>query len=325
MKLIWSIVALLLLVGLIVMLQPPANNTPGRARERSLADTMEESLADASEAEARRGGSQSAPEPTQRTTAPTTAPTTASLTERPERAVTAIPGLDTPSQESNAAATGAVSPPAGDAGSDPTAASDRARAAERLPASKGSAAGTPATTATADGSATRFEPEVPPIQFAEILPSTFVRLPDGSISADDAWTIKGDGTNESPYEVSWEFLASAQDTYVPRLSENKIPARIAFLSGKRVRISGYLAFPLVAQTSGECLIMLNQWDGCCIGIPPTPYDAVEVKLAESISGWKKHTFNFGSIEGIFTVEPYLVENWLVGLYMLRDATLKRDI
>jgi hypothetical protein len=325
MKLIWSIVALLLLVGLIVMLQPPANNTPGRARERSLADAMEESLADAADAGARRGGSRSAPEPPQKTPTPTTGPTTTGSTARPEREVTAIPGLDAPSKETTNAPAGAASTPAAEGTADPTAVSDRARAAERLPASEGSASGTPATAATADGGATRFEPEVPPIQFAEILPSTFVRLPDGSISVDDAWTIKGDGTNESPYEVSWEFLASAQDTYVPRLSENKIPARIAFLSGKRVRISGYLAFPLVAQTSGECLIMLNQWDGCCIGIPPTPYDAVEVKLAESISGWKKHTFNFGSIEGIFTVEPYLVENWLVGLYMLRDATLKRDI
>lgn len=317
MKLIWSIVALLLLVGLIVLLQPPANNTPGRAQERSLADAMEESLADAADAEARRRQAQPAPEMPK----PTTAPLTTSVTDKPERAATTIPGLDGPSRDPDPAATVAASRPAVEVTPDPIAASDPAPAAKQPTSTEGA----PAKTAVADGSSTRFEPEVPPIQFAEILPSTFVRLPDGSISADDAWTIKGEGTADSPYEVSWEFLASAQDTYVPRLSENKIPARIAFLSGKRVRISGYLAFPLVAQTSGECLIMLNQWDGCCIGIPPTPYDAVEVKLAESISGWKKHTLNFGSIEGVFTVEPYLVENWLVGLYMLRDASLKRDI
>jgi hypothetical protein len=317
MKLIWSIVALLLLVGLIVLLQPPANNTPGRAQERSLADAMEESLVDAADAESRRRGSQSEPELPKRTDAAQTT----GVAAKPERAVTTIPGLDAPSQDPDPAATGAASRPAVEVTPDPIAASDPARIAKQPTSTEGA----PAKPVVADGSSTRFEPEVPPIQFAEILPSTFVRLPDGSISADDAWTIKGEGTADSPYEVSWEFLASAQDTYVPRLSENKIPARIAFLSGKRVRISGYLAFPLVAQTSGECLIMLNQWDGCCIGIPPTPYDAVEVKLAESISGWKKHTFNFGSIEGIFTVEPYLVENWLVGLYMLRDATLKRDI
>jgi hypothetical protein len=97
------------------------------------------------------------------------------------------------------------------------------------------------------------------------------------------------------------------------------------LSGKRVKIGGYLAFPLVAPTSSECLLMLNQWDGCCIGIPPTPYDAVEVKLADSVKGWKRHTINFGSIEGTFKVEPYLVENWLVGLYMIEDAKLDTGI
>ena len=192
---------------------------------------------------------------------------------------------------------------------------------EKLAPSAEPAKPDPATVAAGQ----RFEPDIPSVAHAEILPSTFVKLADGSISADDAWTIRGSGTAEDPYEVSWEFLASAQDTYSPRLSENKIPARIAFLSGKRVRISGYLAFPLVAATSGECLLMLNQWDGCCIGIPPTPYDAIEVKLATEIKGWKKHTFNFGAIEGTFTVEPYLVENWLVGLYMMKDASLNREL
>ncbi len=181
----------------------------------------------------------------------------------------------------------------------------------------------PAADAIAGGA--RFEPELPIIPEAELLPSTFIRLADGTISVDDAWTIRGEGTVESPYEISWEFLASAQEEYMPRLGEKKLPARIAFLSGKQIKISGYLAFPLVAPTSSECLLMLNQWDGCCIGVPPTPYDAVEVRLASEIRGWKKHTINFGSIEGIFRVEPYLVENWLVGLYLIEDGKLDTEL
>jgi hypothetical protein len=181
----------------------------------------------------------------------------------------------------------------------------------------------PAAEALAAGA--RFEPEIPVIVEAELLPSTFVRLADGSIAVDDAWTIRGEGTVEQPYEVSWEFLASAQEDYMPRLGEKKLPARIAFLSGKQVKISGYLAFPLVAPTSSECLLMLNQWDGCCIGVPPTPYDAIEVRLASEIRGWKKHTINFGSIEGILRVEPYLVENWLVGLYLIEDGKLDTEL
>ena len=181
----------------------------------------------------------------------------------------------------------------------------------------------PAPEQVAAGAA--FEPELPTITQAELLPSKFVKLADGSIAVDDAWTIRGAGTEEAPYEVSWEFLSSAQEDYMPRLGEKKLPARIAFLSGKRVRIAGYLAFPLVAPTSSECLLMLNQWDGCCIGIPPTPYDAVEVKLAAEIKGWKRHTINFGSIEGTFRVEPYLVENWLVGLYLIEGAKLDTEL
>jgi hypothetical protein len=71
--------------------------------------------------------------------------------------------------------------------------------------------------------------------------------------------------------------------------------------------------------------MLNQWDGCCIGVPPTPYDAIEVRLASEIRGWTKHTINFGSIEGILRVEPYLVENWLVGLYLIEDGKLDTEL
>ena len=311
MKVIWSIVALLVLAGLFVLLQPPRAESPGRAFDRAFTDSMEDAVTQRPQAAPTPAPAPApAPSPTPATTAvsppnPSVAPTAARASYRP---TTTIPTLD---DDLDGAQSGA------ETATNPVSSSTSARSAQS------STAPSPRSANTDDS--TLFEPEIPAIPFAEILPSTFRKLPDGSISVDDAWTISGEGTDASPYEVSWEFLASAQDSYVPRLSENKIPARIAFLSGKRLRISGYLAFPLVAQTSGECLIMLNQWDGCCIGIPPTPYDLIEVKLAEPISGWRKHTYSFGSIEGTFTVDPYLVENWLVGLYMVKDATMKREL
>jgi hypothetical protein len=314
MKAIWTIVVLLVLGGLIVLLQPPAEERSSLARGKGPDEALVAQIEKSMEAAATRGptladGPRPVPNPAPSPSpapmaapmpAPMPAPMAAPSSPASERPVTPIAGLD-PAPEPG------VAP-------DPKPLEGRSPSAE--PAKPD-----PATLAAGQ----RFEPEIPPIAFAEVLPSTFIKLADGSISADDAWTIRGNGTEESPYEVSWEFLASAQDTYTPRLSENKIPARIAFLSGKRVRISGYLAFPLVAQSSGECLLMLNQWDGCCIGVPPTPYDAIEVKLATEIKGWKKHTFNFGAIEGTFTVEPYLIENWLVGLYMMKDASLDREL
>jgi len=66
--------------------------------------------------------------------------------------------------------------------------------------------------------------------------------------------------------------------------------------------------------------MLNQWDGCCIGVPPTPYDAIEVTLANPANRTQRFAVE-GRIVGKFTVDPYLVGDWLVGLYLLEDARL----
>ncbi len=164
------------------------------------------------------------------------------------------------------------------------------------------------------------ERPLPKIAHAEVVRGSIERLPDGTIVADKRFRILGAGTPGDPYRVSWECLQSAQDTYVPRLGENRLPERIAMLDGAVVRIEGYLAFPLLAKEAKEIIVMLNQWDGCCIGVPPTPYDSIEVRLAEPIPNTKRHaSFTYGAITGRFKVEPYLVDNWLAGLYLLEEA------
>jgi hypothetical protein len=143
---------------------------------------------------------------------------------------------------------------------------------------------------------------------------------DGSTLVDDRFVIKGQGTHEKPYEISWEMLVSAQETYQPRLGRKVIPDRLKMLDGKWVRIAGYIAFPLMAQSQDEMLMMLNQWDGCCIGVPPTPYDAIEVKLKAAAKGDDRLRVS-GSVAGILRVDPYLVKDWLVSLYLMDDAEL----
>lgn len=273
MKIVWTIVALLLLGGLIVLFQPDGEGSR---------DAL------------------SAPE------TPVEPQNPPSLPSAPAIATTPPPVT--------AQSSGGLAP------SRPVSTADAKPSIKNQPTAEPPK---PAAEAIAAGS--EFRPDIAAVTNAELLPSKFVKLSDGSISVDDAWTIRGEGTEAAPYEISWEFLSSAQEEYMPRLGEKKLPARIAFLSGKRVRIAGYLAFPLVAPTASECLLMLNQWDGCCIGVPPTPYDAVEVKLSAEIKGWKRHTINFGTIEGTFRVEPYLVENWLVGLYLFENATLNSEL
>lgn len=162
------------------------------------------------------------------------------------------------------------------------------------------------------------------IKDATVRAGTLVQK-QGSISADGTFDIPGAGTKESPYEITWELLVSASDTYIPRLGEKVIPQRIAMLHGKYVRISGFIAFPLVTTESDECLVMLNQWDGCCIGVPPSPYDAIEVKLSTPADNSKRHIVRIGTIEGVLRVDPYLVERWLVGLYTMDGATLSMEM
>jgi hypothetical protein len=89
-----------------------------------------------------------------------------------------------------------------------------------------------------------------------------------------------------------------------------------------VSITGYVMLPTVRDSVDEFVIMQNQWDGCCLGIPPTAYDSVEVSLTEPVD------FGFGSrqyatITGRMTVDPYLFgSGMLLGLYEIKDAKMK---
>lgn len=160
---------------------------------------------------------------------------------------------------------------------------------------------------------------------AKVAPGRLLRKTDGSILADGKWLITGDGTERNPYIVPWELLVSAMDTYQPRSALRDIPQRVAFLDGKRVRVDGYIIFPLIVQQSQQCLLTFNQWDGCCIGVPPSAYDAIEVNLASSIPVNRKHGLLFGGVEGILHVAPLLADGWLYGLYAMDDARLKLEM
>lgn len=143
---------------------------------------------------------------------------------------------------------------------------------------------------------------------------------DGSMLADGRYVIRGKGTAQEPYKISWDHLISAEEEYVPREGRTEIPRRIQMLHDKQVEITGYVAFPLLLDSADELLVMLNQWDGCCLGVPPTPYDAVEVRLKNAVSGNAAMT-SYGTLKGTFKVEPHLVGGWLVGLYLMEDAAL----
>jgi len=150
-----------------------------------------------------------------------------------------------------------------------------------------------------------------------------VRRGDGALVLDERFTITGTGTEVDPFVVDFDLLTSAENTFQPRKGLTKLPQRVAFLHGAWVQITGYTAFPISASDPKELLVMFNQWDGCCIGVPPTPYDAVEVKLAASVSG-KERFATHGTVVGRFKVDPYVDSDYLLGLYVLEDARLSSD-
>jgi hypothetical protein len=157
----------------------------------------------------------------------------------------------------------------------------------------------------------------------KIAPAKAVRLADGSILLDGQHKVTGSGTKADPYVVDFELLMSASQTYQPRSGLTKLPERVTFLHDSWVKLVGYVAFPIAAQDPKELLVMFNQWDGCCLGVPPTAYDAVEVKLEQSVSGSARFATH-GSLLGKMKIDPYVDSNFLLGLYVMEDATLVVD-
>jgi hypothetical protein len=142
----------------------------------------------------------------------------------------------------------------------------------------------------------------------------------GEIVIDGKYHVKGAGTKDDPYIVPFDLLMSAADSYDPRKGLSQMPQRVAFLNEKWVKLVGYVAFPISSTDPKEMLVMFNQWDGCCIGVPPTAYDAVETKLDKPAKGDDKF-ITFGSSAGLFKVDPYVDNGWLLGLYTLEQASL----
>lgn len=145
--------------------------------------------------------------------------------------------------------------------------------------------------------------------------------PDGSLTIEGVGVIPGAGTPARPFVLDWEVLRSVQRAYNPRQGQAELPAWLNAINGKHVRIEGNTLLPVVSQTTDELLVMQNPWDGCCLGVPPTPYDAIEVKLARAQAMGNSPT-GFGQVEGVFKVDPYIVSGWLLGLYMVENAVFE---
>jgi hypothetical protein len=145
------------------------------------------------------------------------------------------------------------------------------------------------------------------------------RVDSDQLEVDGKYTVLGSGTELDPYRITWDLLKSAYETMDLNGPRDTPPRRVAMLNGTWVQISGYLAPPLWGQETSELLVMLNRWDGCCIGLPPTPFDCIEAELLTPMRLGAKHSINYGTIRGRLVVEPYKAGSFLLGLYRLEAA------
>lgn len=163
------------------------------------------------------------------------------------------------------------------------------------------------------------EPSIKPADTERVM--QIERIDERSIRVDDRFILRGSGTQRDPYVISWEYLASANESIEPAKGKTEPAAHIQALDSTWVQIDGYYSSPLTTDEVEEVLLTLNRWDGCCIGLPPTPFDCIETGLREPINLRSKHLIRFGTVTGRMNVEPFVIGNWLMGLYRLEDATL----
>lgn len=147
-------------------------------------------------------------------------------------------------------------------------------------------------------------------------------LPNAERDDDGGFIVEGSGTEAEPYRITWDMLLSAADTYAPRLGKTALPEHIKKLDEAYVEITGYIAFPTAGENTEELLVMLNEWDGCCLGVPPSPYDAVEVRLDAPVAAERSiGETQYGTVRGRMSVDPYVIDDWLLGLYLMEEASV----
>ncbi len=133
----------------------------------------------------------------------------------------------------------------------------------------------------------------------------------------------GSGTERQPFRVSWELLGRASGHVRGDGTLDAMPRTLELLGGTWIELSGYYAPAIIEPSTDELVFMLNRWDGCCIGLPPTPFDSAMVKTRAPIDFTLQHQIRFGTLRGRLVLEPFALGGLVLGLYRIEDAELLR--
>lgn len=119
--------------------------------------------------------------------------------------------------------------------------------------------------------------------------------------------VQQDGT----LRITFAFLERVRRT-------GDYPPEILALNGKTVTITGNVLVPFAQEEVREIILARNPWDGCCLGVPPTPYDSVDVKFRPGAT-LKDRFARYATITGTFRAERQEAKGYLVSLFQLTDA------
>ncbi|MFZ9914727.1 MAG: hypothetical protein ACO3IB_05240 [Phycisphaerales bacterium] len=152
-------------------------------------------------------------------------------------------------------------------------------------------------------------------------PEDIVRRIDArTLELDGRFRITGNGSAEDPYSIPWELLTSAMGIVSAESGALVAPPWVRLVDGTYVEISAYYSTPVRVRLATNVLLTLNRWDGCCIGLPPTAFDAIDAAMREPIDMKGLHLIRFGTFRGRLVVEPIAAGGYLLGLYRIEDAT-----
>ena len=154
-------------------------------------------------------------------------------------------------------------------------------------------------------------------------PSDIVRRVDErTLELDGRFRVTGNGSDADPYVITWEMLTSASEYVDPAQNARTPPSWVRLLDGTYVEISGYYSTAVRVALAKNLLLTLNRWDGCCIGVPPTAFDAIDITMRDPLPMRGLHLTRFGTFKGLFRAECLDAAGFLIGLYRLEDATFE---
>lgn len=154
-------------------------------------------------------------------------------------------------------------------------------------------------------------------------PSEIVRrIDERTLELDGRFRLTGNGSDADPYLITWEMLTSASEYVDPAQNARTPPPWVRLIDGTYVEISGYYSTAVRVALAKNLLLTLNRWDGCCIGVPPTAFDAIDIAMRDPLPMRGLHLTRFGTFKGLFRAECLDAAGFLIGLYRLEDATFE---